>query len=556
MSIATGVLVGALVASFLAAGAMNALQLPGAALPAVLVIALVGVWWGTRGMAAAWRQPPLERQERALLAFAVLVGLIRLTPYAYQYAAGVLVAPVTWDDNWHFQEVASLVNAERYPPRLNFAPHAYFHFYYVPLMPAAAISSILLAVTGAPMVKLGLALGALALVVGIAWGLIVIVRHLCPPPARIWALAALLLAGATVDGLFALRSWLVSGQPVHVEWWQLGLLVTNSFSALSSSLIWVPHHLISGVAMLLAVVVATEPVTLAPREGRGPYIVAGLLIGTAAFSSIFAFAGGLIALSPLIWELLRAGDRRRLAWLIAASVVPALPLAYIYLGADARGGFVVGQAFAEWSRQTGNPALGIVGIALALALMVLEIGWLYLVARRLDTNGEDATRMRCLAAASALMLASTALIGFTGSNNWALRATIVPVVLLAAYAGRGISNVIQSSGAAAHRDRTLVLRMGAAALFLAALAHINETALLARSALLAPAYEQRPQACAGEIRALNAGRSGPPPVFEGRDCLDTAAYHIERPFIKATLTKPDRELMGRGFGFMGPKPPH
>jgi hypothetical protein len=238
--------------------------------------------------------------------------------------------------------------------------------------------------------------------------------------------------------------------------------------------------------------------------------------------------------------------------LIAASVIPAVPLAYIYLGADARGGFVIGQAFAEWSRQTGNPALGFVGIAIALALMVLEIGWLYLLGRRLDTKGNDATRMRWVATASALMLASTAVIGFTGSNNWALRATIVPVVLLAAYAGRGIADAVRAAAGEARLDTTLLMRAGAAALFLASLAHINETALLARSALLAAAYEQRPTACGSEIRSLNASRSGPPPVFGGPGCHETAAYHIERRFIKATLSKPDRELMGRGFGFLSP----
>ncbi len=571
MTTATGALVAALVSSFLAASIMNALQLPGAMLPAVLALVGAGAWWALQGLAQGTvrgtlpgtfpgtipggRQPPVERHEKALLAFVVLVGLLRLVPYAYQYAAGVLVAPVTWDDNWHFQEVASLVNAERYPPRLNFVPDAYFHFYYVPWMPAAAISSLLLSVTGAPMVKLGLALGGLALLVGIAWGLIVIVRHLCPPQARIWAMAALVLAGATIDGLFALRHWLVSGQPVHAEWWQLGFLVTNSFSALSSSLIWVPHHMIAGVAMLLAVVVATEPVTLTPREGRGPYIVAGLLIGTAAFSSIFAFAGGLIALSPLIWELLRSGDRRRLAWLVAACAIPSLPLAYIYLGAEARGGLVIGQAFVEWSRQTGNPSMGIVGIVIALVLMVLEVGWLYVLGRRLDAGAPDAARLRMIAAAGAVMLASTAVIGFTGSNNWALRATIVPVVLLAAYAGRGVATALhfgagQAGAGGAWLLPSTVMRAGAAALCLACLAHINETALLVRSALAAPTYEARLAACGREIRALNADRSGPPPVFDGETCHQTAAYHIERRFIKATLGEPDRELMGRGYGFL------
>lgn len=553
MGKATEGLIACAIASFLTAGVMTTLQLSGSVLPLVLAVVLGAVWWALHGMAADWHQPQLERHEQALVGFALLVGLLRLAPYAWQYIAGVLVAPVTWDDNWHFQELASLVNAERFPPRLNFAPEAYFHFYYVPWVPAAAVSSLLATLTGAPMIKLGYAVGALLLDLGIAWGLIVAVRHLCPSEGRIWALGALVVAGAAIDGLFALRHLAVLGHPLHAEWWQLGLLVANSFSALSTSLIWVPHHMFAAVAMLLAVVVATEPVTLALRAGRAPWIVAGLLIGTAAFSSIFAFAGGVLALVPLLWELARSSDRRRLWWLIGSTIIPALPLAYIYLGADARGGFVIGQAFTEWARATGKPAMGIVGGVIALALMVLEIGWLFVVGRGLDQGGADIARQRAVAIACALMLASTAVIGFTGSNNWALRATIVPVVLLAGYVGCGFARASAGglSAVAPRMDPALLGKAGAAALCLAGIAHLNETALLVGASVRAPAYATETPECKAAILRANLAfeTSGPAPT-PGL-CRDPLSpYHIERPFNKQPVTAVDRELMGRGFGFL------
>ena len=560
MPTATGVLIAALVSSFLSASVMTALQLPGTVLPLVLALAFAAAAWMLRDLARALAEPPLMRCEQALLAFALLIGLLRLAPYAWQYAAGVLVAPVTWDDNWHFQELASLVNAERFPPRLNFQPEAHLHFYYLAWIPAAGLSSLALTLAGAPLIKLGLALGALALDVGIAWALIVTLRHFCGAdagPARLYALAALVVAGAAVDGLFALRNLLAAGYPVHAEWWQLGLLVHNSFSALSSSLIWVPHHMIAGAAMLLAVVVATEPVTLVPRAGRAPWIVAGLLIGTAAFSSIFAFAGAVLALVPLLIELVRDQDRRRLGWLMAACVGPALPLAYIYLGADARGGFVLGQPFMTWWGQSGNVATGLLGVVLALLLMVLEVGWLFVIGRGLDRGSGATARLRTIAVAAALVLASTAFVAFSGSNNWALRATIVPVILLACYCGHGLAVAPSHAPAKpaamppARLDPMIVARAGVAALGLAAIAHVNEVALLVGTAWRAPAFSVETAACKTAILAANRkpGPLGPPDLSA---CTDAhSAYHLERPFTKPVLSVVDRELMGRGFGFLG-----
>lgn len=548
----TAILIAGLIAAVLTAAVMTLLGLPATALPLVLALLWGGAISTLRKDALAWRQPPLQQIEIALLAFALIVGLMRLTPYAYQYAAGALVAPVTWDDNWHFQELASLVNAERFPPRLNFHPESYFHFYYVPWVPAAAVSSLLLTTTGTGMLKLGYALGALLLCLAIAWSLIVVVRHLCPPEARRFAYLALLLAGAAVDGLFALRNIAAAGLIQHAEWWQAGLLVLNSFSALSTALIWVPHHLTGAMAMLLAVLVATEPVTLAPRDGLRPYAIAGLLMATAAYSSIFAFVGGAIALSPLLLELARDRDRRKLAILGAAFLVPALPLAYIYVGADARGGFIVGHAFHTWTKETGSTMLGFVGITLAFIFMVLEVGWLYVIGRGLDTNDEDGARVRRISAMSAAVLASTAVVAFSGSNNWALRATIVPVVLLAAYVGRGLAASEPRDGT--RLDPGVIRKAGAVALALAAIAHLNETAVLATRAVRAPAYAAENDSCKAAILALNASQSQRTTLPDRRDCRDAhSAYHIERRFQKDPLTDVDRELMGRGLSF-APRP--
>jgi hypothetical protein len=208
MPTATGVVIAAMLSSVFTAGIMTLLQLSGAALPVVFAAVFGAVAWGLGRLALDWRQPKLEAWEKVFIGFAAAVALLRLVPYSYQYIAGVLVAPMTWDDNWHFQEVASLVNAERYPPRLNFKPDSYFHFYYVPWVPAAALASLLKSLTGMAMIKLAYAVGALGLCLSIAWVLIVAIRHLVPAEGRLPAMAALVMAGAVVDGLFAIRHFM------------------------------------------------------------------------------------------------------------------------------------------------------------------------------------------------------------------------------------------------------------------------------------------------------------------------------------------------------------
>lgn len=548
----TGAIAAVMMAACLTAGTMTLLQLSGAMLPVVFAAVLAVVSWGLGRFDVDWRQPRLEAWEKAFVGFATAVALLRLAPYAYQYLAGELVAPITWDDNWHFQEVASLVNAERFPPRLNFKPDSYFHFYYVPWVPAAALASLLKSGTGVAMIKLAYAMGALGLCLAVAWLLIVAIRHLVPTDGRRWAFAALVIAGAAVDGLFAIRNFVALGHPMHAEWWQNGLLVANSFSALSASLIWVPHHMAGAMAALLALVIATEPLTLKLRRDRAPFVVAGVLMAVAAFSSVFAFIGGVLALLPLLWELARSKDKLRLGWLAVAFVVPALPLAYIYLGSEARGGFVVGQAFSAWSQQTGSPALGLAGLAIAFMLMMLEVGWLYVIGRGLDRGDDGSARLRGIALAAAMVLASTAVIGFSGSNNWALRATIVPVVLLAAYVGRGLA-AGSSEVAPARLDRAVIMKAGAAALCLGGVAHLNEVAVLVGASARSPAFAAETASCKAAIMAYNRGSGAAGSIDASlRECRsELSPYHVERPFWKATITPVDRELMGRGFGFIG-----
>ena len=527
----TRIVVAALVACLVTASLMTLLGLPAGVLPIVLVLAAGATFYAVRDLDCGPVPDSLAPTEWLLLGLALLIGLLRLVPYAGQYVTGGLAGAVTWDDHWHFQEVASLVNSARFPPDLNFQPGTPFHFYYLPWMPAAALSVVAEALTGRTFIKATYGLDALALNLAAVWVLLMFLRHALPAAARGWALGAVLIAGAGPDGIFAVLNLLTERTLAHVEWWQTMLGVHNQVSSLTTSLVWVPHHLIGGMAVLLAVVLATEPGSLAPRGSTKAFAAAGLLIGFAAFSSIFACLGGLIALSPLLLDLVRPEHRSKLAMLAGSALLVGAPQAYIYVNSSAAGGFVVGQAFTEWGGPSGRVAAGIAGVVVAALLMLAEVGWLYVAAAAIGPR--DHTRLGQLALASVLFLLSTAVIGFSGSNNWAMRGAIVPAILIACWWAARVT----AARSAVH------IKIATAALALAALAHLNELALLlgANAASLGHAAETAD--CKQAIRRFN----------DSGGALDTAAcrdklsvYHIERRFQKPTLSPEDRELTGRG----------
>lgn len=532
------------IASVVSASLMTLMGLPAGALPLVLVLTAALAAYAFRDLAFGADASRLSALELGCLGLALLVGFLRLVPYAGQYLTGSLSGAVTWDDHWHFQEVASLVNAARFPPDLNFQPGTAFHFYYVPWIPAAALSVLAEAISGRSLIKATYALDALALDLAAVWVLLMFLRHAVPAGARAWALGAVMIAGAAPDGIFATLNFLSERSLAHVEWWQTTLGVRNQVSALTTSLVWVPHHLIAGAALLLAVIVATEPGTLAPRNDAKASVAAGLLIAFSAFSSIFACIGGLIALSPLLADLMRAEHRTKLGWLALSAIGAGIPLAYIYVNSGAAGGFVVGQAFTAWRGDGGSAVAGLAGIAVALLLMLLEVGWLFIgaIAARGRSQSESETRLARMALASFLFLGSTALIGFSGSNNWAMRGAIAPAIVLACF---WASSVSERCANAAHAR--LNLRIATGALLLAMVAHLNELALLLGSSVAAPAYAAETAACKAVIRSINDSARVAPSTLYSTDCRDKlSAYHVERRFTKPALSAEDRELMGRG----------
>lgn len=535
-----------LASSLCAAAVMNALALPGSLLPFVLTIICILCAVAFRKLDVEKIDKRLTPFEYGLLGLAGVVGVARLIPYTLQYVDHSLAGAVNFDDNWHFQELASLVNSERFPPRLNFHPDAYLHFYYLPWIPAAAFSDVLKLATGQSFIKFAYGLDALFLNLASTFIFILFVRHVLEERARNLTIVAVLIAGAAMEGALLLADFSAPSFEID-EWWETRFLVFNQFSMWTTLLIWVPHHLISAMAALLAVVVATEPFTLTPRRSLTAHAAAGLLLGFSLFSSIFAFLGGMTALLPLLLRY-----KRHLAHLAAlglAFIPPSIPLLYIYLHANSANGFIWFKAFTNWSEKFNSFGAGFVGIILALLLMCIEVGWLFVAAMRIDRNPSTGSPLRPIAIASALYLVSTAIISFKGSNNYSMRGAIVPVAILCCYWAEVVARRMNpnETGLRGLPWPRMSQTAFAGAVVVACAAQLNELSLHLASSWQAVSYASETQACKERIFVINSDSAARADAEQLKDCRFPASiYGVERQFEKQTLRPEDEELMGRG----------
>lgn len=533
--LSTGLLwiVNILCATFITAALMTATASASAYLPITLAafICFCALLFRKLNIRTSDRQ--LSLLEKFFLAYGFVIGGIRLAPYSWQYIASNLTGVSTVDDYWHIQELASLITSPRFPPKLNFFPSSYLHFYYLPWLPSAAASDVMQSIFGDPLIKLTYAIGSMALGIAASFILIAFVRHVLAPAQCETALLAVIAMGASVEGLFALRDFLqgVSSDP---EWWQTRLLIKANFTMWTNLLVWVPHHLISAMAFLLSILIATEPKTLLIRESPLSFLAAGFLLGFSFFSSVFAFIGAMIAALPLFYQF-----KRRPTYLAIGSfafVVPSLPLLYIYLHSDSKGGFLFFESYLTWANHFSFVGAGIVGMVLAMAFMYLEIGWIFYDTIR---NNPAALRQSCLggmAAFSAAFLVSTVFVSFKGSNNYAIRGFIVPAVLVCCF----WAGTMQGSHVRARYFYRAIF-------ILAVFGQFDVLTVFLKNSWDALFYEAENQTCKEAILSYSTNRSPYPDPMALKHCSNPSSiYLIERPFTKWFINEADRELMGRG----------
>lgn len=372
------------------------------------------------------------RLLRAVLCLAVILPRVS---YLVEPLRGYVIDPMCWDDHWHIQELSSLVNSPRFPPASTFVPASYLSFYYAPWM---VIATVYLALPIPWLtIKLAFFLGHTLyalLVIHAAFHLAWAWTRAARP---FWFLiyAALLYAGAE-SGLALVRP------AQHNEWWMrdfFGLQV--QISAFSTLAILVIHHLSSAAALLLAFS-CYEAARRDDSRRIADALLLGALLAYSLYASVFVVIGAAPVVAYVVTADWLAAPRRGRLVLMAAPVAVALasPMLWMYLVRRPGVHFRFGLNLWPFSRTLlGHEIVALDWFAtfgLFAVLMSLEMCLLvYVYSRSLDR-----VRARPRDAMVALLcwgyILSLFFIRFTGANNYALRGTIIPVVLLCFVAAR------------------------------------------------------------------------------------------------------------------------
>jgi len=308
------------------------------------------------------------------------------------------------------------------------------------------------------------------------------------------------------------------------DWWMKTFHVRLQFSTFSTLLLWVPHHLVAAMSLLLAYFV------LESSARRGTFLV-GCLLASALFSSAFVSLGAAPYVLMFSWY-----RRERLMQFVLSGLVGTiigLPMLWMYLIRRPQTGFTFLPVAPFLPVAGHSPALGwlwafFVCFLLAGLQFILQGVCLYRLARyhqllRWEVVGT---------VASMAIVVSTFVIGYGASNQYTLRVPVVPMMFLALVCSKAAR---LTSGLATY-----------VCLAVLAFGSIQEVALFNYRAVEGVL---RPYADVGVRRAifkLNTSETSSTALDAiGKAAQAEARYLIERPWVSRMAIK-DAEIEGSG----------
>jgi hypothetical protein len=211
--------------------------------------------------------------------------------------------------------------------------------------------------------------------------------------------------------------------------WTLALGMPLMFSNFVVSAIWVVHHLSAAVALLLC----WHLWDTSDKRSWQTIIYCSLLICYAIYASVFIFLGAL-PLGIFVVLLAMREHWRPLAKIACLSGIMAWPMVWLYLGKSSATKFVFPlvthvQIVSRHHPGLSHLSVGIwLGLCIYLALLCINFlpQFLALAIYRKSLTWQNKI-LSCLILA---FLVSTYFIGFSNANNYAIRGSIVPFMVL------------------------------------------------------------------------------------------------------------------------------
>lgn len=345
----------------------------------------------------------------AAISVAVVLAIPRLA-YILEPAFQTSVAAVNYDDSWHIQEIVSMTKSESFPLLSTFDPEKYLRFYYAPWVIPATLNLLGLAVTVKQAIGISHILFSLVFVYSLAYAAAYLFKD--NSTRRGFFLIVLLYGGFD----FIHWSLTAQGRLQHAEGWAGTLGFGVQFSNSATLALWVPHHTMAAVAIFMGAFLLRSSPHFAPK------IIAGMLFASAVFSSPFVVIGAIPLLTA--WGLAQQLGSLKKLWiplLVAAAVT--IPLAWILLQTSESGFIIFPNAgFSDpIALMLGASSLPRFMLVLGLEFGPLILAIIYSRRNRLAW---------ATAGLACTYLITTYFIAYTGSNNFALRGSIVPILAL------------------------------------------------------------------------------------------------------------------------------
>ncbi|MGE4169639.1 MAG: hypothetical protein AB7F28_02850 [Candidatus Margulisiibacteriota bacterium] len=340
-------------------------------------------------------------------------------PYCYEGVVHQVSAGVTGDDAWHIQEIVSLVKSRQFPPLYGMFQRDYLLFYYAPWMMMGALFSCLPLSWASVKLAYALGYGAYALlVVPCVFGLI---GATAGSRSQYWAMVFLVVGHAGMQSFNVLSFPLVS----H-ENWMGHYHIYVQFSAFTTLLLWVMHHVLAALALVLAYryLRQADPCKiLAWREG----VCIGGLAAFALMSSPFVCLGAAPLGVYALWVHRKWAFRQGLLSAFTMLVLVS-PMIWMYLQkkSDFRFFFNILAIFPTGWTVSNWVVSGLVFLILVVMEFSVPVALgVRMWRNKIQIQSED----RVLLTLAVLMVLSTFFVGYGIYNNYAMRASILPVAI-------------------------------------------------------------------------------------------------------------------------------
>ncbi|NDC82725.1 hypothetical protein EB093_03555 [bacterium] len=362
-----------------------------------------------------------------ILGLILSIGFVRL-PYVLEGVSHQVVAGVTGDDAWHIQEITSLLISPQFPPKFGIFQRDYLLFYYAPWMMIASLKWVL--PVAVQSVKVAYFLGYLlyvALVIPVVFGLI---RSESQSLRTYWVMIFLVVIHAGMQSFNSLSFPFTS----H-ENWMGHYHIYVQFSAFSTLMLWVVHHVLSAVALVLAYQYRRQSSRVALPVWREVTVIGGLLAFAIMSSPFVCLGAGLLGVVAL-WHHVRWVVKS--GWMTGGvTLLLVWPLAWMYFQkqSDFRWCFnILPVLSGQWTWVNWILSFALFSLLIIMEFIIPFVMWIRICRHRIQVKRTD--KVVLLIALGTVI--STFFVGYGIYNNYAMRSSILPVfvglLVLARYA--------------------------------------------------------------------------------------------------------------------------